>query len=141
MTSKVLLLSIRPKFAEKIFNGSKKIELRRIRPNLSENDIVVVYVSSPIKQIQGTFTVEKIIEKPLNELWPLVQYDAGISKKEFDEYFTGVDYGYGIYIRDIANNYQPIDLCEIRKQWGGFNPPQSYRYLSQSELNLFYSFT
>ena len=136
MASKVLLLSIRPKFAEKVFNGTKKVELRRVKPGISEGDIVVVYVSSPVKQIWGTFEVGRIIEKPLHELWDLVQCEACLSKNEFDEYYDGIERGYGIYIRGTAYIKQPIDLNEIRERWGGFHPPQSYRYLSMSDLDL-----
>jgi len=137
MASKVLLLSIRPKFAEKIFDGTKKVELRRVKPNLSEGDIVVVYVSSPVKQVWGTFEVGQIVEKSIGELWPLVQHDAGLLKDEFDDYYFGVDHGYGIYIKEITAIHQPMDLGEIRKRWGNFHPPQSYCYLSLADLNIF----
>ena len=99
MSSKTLMLSIHPKYAEMIFDGSKKVELRRVKPNLSEKDNVVIYVTSPKKQIQGEFVVERIVRKPLNELWSLVQYESGLSREEFFSYFEGLDYGYGIFYR------------------------------------------
>lgn len=136
MTSKILLLSIQPKFAEKIFDGSKTIELRRVKPKLSEKDYIIVYVSSPIKQIQGVFEVKQIIEKPIEELWISVKSYAGVTKQEFDNYFSGVRIGYGIYIGDMMNVLRPIELNEIKKQWVGFHPPQSYKYLTQSEFSL-----
>jgi predicted transcriptional regulator len=140
MTTKRLLLSIRPKYAEMIFNGTKTMELRRVKPNLSINDIVVVYVTSPIKQVWGSFMVSSIICLPINELWHTVQKDAGVTKEEFFDYFLGVNYGYGIGIKATSCVIKPIDLNDIRRNWNGFNPPQSYRYLSHAELNLFYSF-
>lgn len=140
MTTKRLLLSIRPKFAEMIFNGTKTIELRRVKPNLTINDIVVVYVTSPIKQIWGSFIVSSIICLPIAELWQSVEISAGVTKDEFFDYFLGVEYGYGIVISNISSVVEPIDLIDIRRIWNGFTPPQSYRYLSHAELNLFYSF-
>jgi len=140
MTTKRLLLSIRPKFAEMIFNGKKTVELRRVKPNLSINDIVVVYVTSPIKQVWGSFIVGSIICLPIDELWRTVENEAGVTKEEFFDYFLGVDYGYGIVINKISSVIEPIDLIDIRRIWNGFTPPQSYRYLSHAELNLFYSF-
>jgi len=140
MTTKRLLISVRPKYAEMIFTGKKTVELRRVKPNLSIEDIVIVYVTSPIKQVWGSFSVGNIITLPVNDLWLNVKNDAGVSKKEFFDYFIGVDYGYGIVIKNISSVFKPIDLNEIRKNWSGFNPPQSYRYLSHAELNLFYSF-
>ena len=44
-----VLLSVRPKYAEKIFERTKTVELRRIRPKLlEEGDLVLLYVSSQI---------------------------------------------------------------------------------------------
>ena len=133
-SQKMLLISIKPKFAEKIFSGVKKVELRRVRPKLLPGDVVAVYVSSPIKQLQGSFIVEKIIEKPVNELWGDVQFDAGITREEFDQYFLGADHGFGIYIDKYFSICSPVGLDELKKQISGFTPPQSYRYLSQTEL-------
>ncbi|MHC1781243.1 MAG: ASCH domain-containing protein [Anaerolineaceae bacterium] len=139
MSSNVLLLSLRPKYAKQVFSGTKKIELRRVKPKLNEGDTVLVYVSSPVKQVWGTFTVARIIDKPIRELWALVENEAGISKDEFYRYYSGVDHGYGIYIKDIKSIFQPIDLHLIKEQWSNFHPPQSYQYLSHDQLNEFLS--
>ncbi|MCX5658078.1 MAG: GNAT family N-acetyltransferase, partial [Candidatus Omnitrophica bacterium] len=113
MPSKAILLSIRPKYAEKVFDGTKRVELRRVRPNLSIGDLVVVYVSSPVKQIWGSFEVEQIVEKPLDELWNLVQNDAGVSRIEFDNYYNGLECGFGIYIKNFVSETTPISLNEL----------------------------
>ena len=131
---KILLLSIQPKYAKKIFDGTKCVELRRIQPQISRGDVVVVYVSSPIKQIWGSFEVEKIIEKPIENLWQQVKNDAGISKEEFDVYYSGATTGVGIFLGRALNIETPINLVDIKKQWEGFHPPQSYRYLTYSQL-------
>lgn len=133
MSSKAILLSIRPKYARKIFAGAKKVELRRVKPNLTQGDIVVVYVSSPIQQIWGTFEVDRVIEKPIDELWTLVYNDAGLSKDEFDNYYSSCERGCGIYLKKPTNRV-PINLIDLKKWWSGFHPPQSYRYLSPAEL-------
>lgn len=72
----------------------------------------------------------------MDELWSSVQYSAGVSKEEFYSYFSGVAFGYGIYIGESTKDIKPITLNEIRKQWEGFTPPQSFRYLSQYEFEL-----
>jgi predicted transcriptional regulator len=136
MTPKVVLLSIRPRYAEKLFNGTKRVELRRMKPRLDEGDIVLIYVSSPVKELRGRFEVETVIEKPVDELWAHVWSDAGISKKEFDEYYSGAERGCGIYLRAPASIRKPIGLDDLRELWSNFHPPQSYRYLSASELSV-----
>lgn len=68
--SSILLLCIRPEYANKIFDSNKTVELRRVRPRLlNEGDLVLIYVSSPIKAVFGSFKVDSIIEKPIAELW------------------------------------------------------------------------
>lgn len=83
----ILLLSIRPEYAAKIFNHTKTVELRRVRPRLlNEGDRVVVYVSSPEKAVVGSFKVDNIVEKPVTELWEEVEKLAGISHEDFYDY-------------------------------------------------------
>ncbi len=48
MSSNAIVLSIRPQYAEKIFEGTKRVELRRIRPKQIKNgNLALIYVSSP----------------------------------------------------------------------------------------------
>lgn len=136
MKNKTLLLSIRPKYATKIFDGQKKVELRKVKPNLLPGDIVLVYVSSPIKQLQGTFIVDRIREATPEELWDEVKNIAGVSKQEFDDYYCESEKSYGIFLRTPQTLVNPIGLPDLRKLWKNFHPPQSYRYLSNLELNM-----
>jgi len=136
METKVILLSIRPKYAEKIFNGTKRVELRRVMPNLKEGDTIFVYVSSPVKELRGHFEVEKVVKKPIDKLWLQVKQDIGITEEEFYEYYTGVEYGFGIYLRAPASIRSPISLDRLRKLWKNFHPPQNYRYISKLEFEI-----
>ena len=58
-TRNVVLLSIHPEFADRIFDGSKTIELRRISlpPELKH---VVVYSTAPVMKIVGYFDVDDL---------------------------------------------------------------------------------
>lgn len=136
MTQKTIMLSIHQKFALQIFEGTKCVELRKVKPAITKSDIVVVYVTSPIKQIWGTFEIENIIALPINELWLKVESDAGISKSEFDKYFSGTDIGYGIYLNKVTNVKKPIELEDIQKVWKDFHPPQSFIYLPKNKLEM-----
>jgi Uncharacterized conserved protein len=103
--------------------------------------MVVVYVSSPVKQVWGTFEVQRIIARPLPELWQIVRNDAGLTQAEFDKYFSGSTLGYGIYLHKVLKAEKPIDMSEIREVWKDFYPPQSYLYLSDSNLSVFTNFS
>ena len=124
-----LLLSIRPEYAESIFGGIKRVELRRLRPKVSRGDWVLVYVSSPTKALVGTFEVEGVIEERPHVLWTIVGEDAGLSRKRFKQYFAGADFGYAIKVGRIRLFRKAHSLAQLRARIPGFHPPQSYRYL------------
>ena len=138
MSGNTLLLSIRPKYADQIFQHTKTVELRRVRPKRLENgDLVLIYVSSPVQALMGAFKVDKIIEKPLKQLWLRVGNQAGITRQEFDAYYNGRAVGIGIFfkIQDVWQLPKPITLDILKKQ--NFYPPQGFRYATASETALF----
>lgn len=135
--SNILLLSIRPEYATKIFNCTKTVELRRVRPRLlNEGDIVVIYVSSPEKAVVGSFKVDNIVEKSIPELWEEVEDIAGISHEEFYDYYKGVLVGVGIFLKDIRRFNKPVELHRLRNKLPNLKPPQSFRYLTASQFKI-----
>ncbi|MDM8558083.1 hypothetical protein [Candidatus Parabeggiatoa sp. HSG14] len=83
-----------------IFERTKTVELRRVRPKLLEKgDLVLLYVSSPVQALASAFKVDKIIEKPLKNLWRVVRKKAGITRQEFDNYYDGVSVGVAIFLK------------------------------------------
>ena len=135
--SNILLLSIRPEYANKIFDRTKTVELRRIRPRLlNEGDRVVVYVSSPQQAVVGSFKVDNIVEKPVTELWEEVEKLAGISHEDFYDYYYGVRLGVGIFLKDIHRFSQPVELHRLRNKLPNLKPPQSFRYLTANQFNI-----
>ena len=133
-----VLMSTRPQYADKIFSGTKTVELRRIKPKLlTKNDLIFVYVSSPVKSLVGAFTVLSVDEKPLVGLWRSVKDCAGLSHGEFLNYFQGLEKGVAIFIKDVWLLPKPIHLQELKKEVKGFYPPQSFRYTSIHQVEGF----
>jgi len=129
-----LLLSIRPRFVEQIFAGTKTVELRRVRPRVKSGDLVIVYASGSRKALVGAFQVADVIAASPASLWRNFGTETGMGKKEFDEYFNGVNTGFAI---EVAHTWQlpaPVQLATLRRQRGGFHAPQSYRYLDLGEV-------
>jgi len=121
-----VLLSIRPEFASKIFNGSKRFEFRRVIFKRTDIKQVVVYASSPVKKLIGEFKIDTIISgEPIN-LWRETQSHAGISKKRFFDYFLNTSLGYAIKVKDYSLYDTPLHIEESL----GVSPPQSFMYLS-----------
>ncbi|MCJ8279349.1 MAG: ASCH domain-containing protein [Rivularia sp. ALOHA_DT_140] len=146
MPANILLLSIKPEYASKIFSGEKTVELRRVRTRLIQDDIVLVYVSSPTKALVGLFEVENIIQEKIElqqdikNYWNLVYEKAGISSQDFEKYYQGASFFVGIFLRNPRKFDVSINLINLRKQIPEFTPPQSYRYLKQQEFEKFKCF-
>lgn len=139
MSNTAILMSIRPEYAEKIFNGIKKVELRRVKPkNLETGDLVFVYVSSPVKSLMGAFSVLSVVEKSTARLWKEVRTSAGIERKVFFDYFQGLDKGVAIFIKNVWLLPKPIHLSDLQKEVKGFYPPQSFRYTTIRQVESFY---
>jgi predicted transcriptional regulator len=130
MSGTAILLSIRPQYADRIFEGTKTVELRRVRPRyVRKGTLALIYVSSPIKALVGAFKVGRVIEEPLQDLWQIVHDKAGITREEFEVYYDGVSRGVGIFISEVWHLPEPIELQDL-----GLHPPQGFRYATTSEL-------
>ena len=135
-TNHALLLSIRPRFADSIFAGTKTVELRRVKPRIQNGDLVVVYASGTTKGIVGAFEVAGVTAATPNSIWRKYNGGSGLSKREFDDYFKGVDVGYAIRVGKCWQLSEPILLNKLRERREGFRPPQSYHYWKLEDLAL-----
>lgn len=135
MTNPAILMSIRPLYAEKIFNRTKTVELRRIKPKLIKaGSLIFVYVSAPIKSLVGAFSVASVEEKPVLALWESVKDHAGISYDDFHRYYHGSEKGVAIFINDVWLLPKPIHLSDLQRDFDGFYPPQSFRYTAIQQV-------
>ena len=135
MSSNAIVLSIRPQYAKKIFEGIKTVELRRTCPkHIRKGTLVLIYVSSPVQSLAGAFKIEEIVKKPLGVLWDLVKDYAGIGKEDFDEYFQDINTGIGIFFKEVWFLNEPIKIQDWAEQGISFQPPQGFRYATIDEL-------
>lgn len=146
MPENILILSIKPKYAEMILSGKKKVELRRVRTRLKNGDLVLVYVTSPTKALVATFEVDNIIQneiqatpKDINDFWKIIKNIAGISCNEYNKYYHTASTIVAIFIKNVNKLHHPIELETLRTKIPRFHPPQCYRYLKHSEFQLFES--
>jgi predicted transcriptional regulator len=124
-----LLISIKPRYADMIFQGTKTVELRRKEPRVSKGDDMMIYVSSPRMQLTGSARITEIETGTPNQLWLRVSHKTGLSKKEFDLYFEGTDMAVAIHIEDPHVFKKPVGLQTLRSRMG-IVPPQSFRYVA-----------
>lgn len=126
-----VILSIKPEFANKIFNGTKKFEFRRTMFKNKTVKKIVVYASAPISKVIGEFEIDRIFHEELDQLWSQTSKYSGISEDYYMQYFNGKESGYAIEVKN-PKKYK-IGLCI--KQNFGLNPPQSFAYLRESTLH------
>jgi predicted transcriptional regulator len=75
----------------------------------------------------------------LNKFWIQVKDKAGISSEKFENYYRGASVVVGIFVRNVITFDAPIDLEQLRQKMPKFKPPQSYHYLTDSEISMLQS--
>ena len=120
-----VLMSIKPEFANKIFDGTKEFEFRRSIFKDRRVKNVIVYASSPVQKVIGEFEIEDILDYDIETLWLETNHGSGISKEFFEQYFFNKEEGYAIKIKKTRKYRTP--LC-IKKDFNA-TPPQSFMYV------------
>jgi predicted transcriptional regulator len=119
-----ILISIKPEFTKKIFDGTKRFEFRKSAPNPMPQ-IAFVYETAPTQRIVGCFIFKEIHQGSPNALWRKVRAKAGIAKDRFESYFENCSTAYAYEIHWKQRYFFPHKLEEI----GFTTPPQSWCYV------------
>lgn len=119
-----ILMSIKPEYVEKLFNGTKKYEYRkkRCKKNI---DKIIVYSTSPVKKVVGELEIEDILEDNKEAIWDKTKLFSGIVKEKYDSYFKKEDTA-------VAYKIKSYKLYDTKKELSDFNiktSPQSYVYI------------
>ena len=122
-----VVLSIKPEFANKIFDGTKRFEFRKAIFKNDKIKTVIVYSSSPVQQVIGEFEIKRIINHDIDTLWGLTQEESGITEAYFYKYFADRLQGFAIEIKKVKKYKTP--KC-LRADFNLF-PPQSFAYYLQ----------
>lgn len=120
-----VLLSIKPEFAEKIFDGTKKFEVRKSIFKNTDVQTVIVYASSPVQQVIGEFTIDSILNEDVDTIWEQTARYAGITRDFYQSYFANKDKAYAIKIRDTKRYAKARRLSDYNLQ----EAPQSFTYV------------
>ena len=127
----VVLLSIKPRFADAIMRGEKKVEFRR-RLWKADVDTVVVYASSPAKKVIGYFTVTFIDLASPGRLWRRHGSVGAIPLDEYRSYYAGTTSGVAVGVGAVR---RLRDGEGLRSATGLRKAPQSFAYLDRTKLS------
>lgn len=120
-----VLLSIKPKYAEKIFSGVKRYEFRK-QAFKKTVDVVVLYATKPVGKIVGEFRLKSILQGSPDEIWQKTAQFSGISRDFFDRYYKNHKRAYALEIEHPVQYKRPMKPFEFMAD---FTAPQTYRYI------------
>ena len=119
-----ILLSIKPEYANKIFDGQKHYEYRKRIPKKDVSKIVV-YSSAPEQAVIGEIKVIKTLKMKPTKLWNSTKANAGISRSKYRKYFSGCTMAYAFVIGSFEKYPTSKSLADYNIQ----SAPQSFVYL------------
>jgi predicted transcriptional regulator len=129
-----ILLSIKPEYVERVFDGSKKYEFRKRLAHKAVSRILM-YSTAPIMKVVGEVQIiDKVAASP-TALWECTKRFAGISRDKYRKYFKGCKVAYAYRLGEVTRYEPPKDLNEFN-----FNlPPQSFIYLAADQSDKDYA--
>jgi predicted transcriptional regulator/DNA-binding XRE family transcriptional regulator len=123
-----VVLSIRPKYTDRIMEGKKTVELRRRFPlSAPRGTMAYIYSTSPVRAMVGRAEIADIIKLPVADIWRRYRKSAYITKSDFESYFSGLKEGFVLEFANAQLFPRQLELSELRDRFG-FEPPQSFLY-------------
>ena len=127
----IIIDVIKTKYANQIFDGTKKFEFRRKSiGNKNCNKKIYIYSSEKDKAIIGYMIVDKIFEGNLDYILNVTNY---LNDEDMIDYFKGCDICYALHIIEYHKFLIPIKLKDIKLNYPKFVMPQFYRYIKAKE--------
>lgn len=120
-----VLLSIKPEFAYKIFDGTKKFEFRKSIFKNTNVRKVVVYASSPVQKVIGEFSIMEILNDDVETIWKITKHQSGITHDFYMSYFANKEKAYAIKIGETTRYPKARNLSDYNLNFA----PQSFAYL------------
>lgn len=119
------LLSINPQHVERILDGTKRFEFRKVktRRNISR---IVIYSTSPVGLVVGEADVVEILDDDPQRVWEIAGGHAGISREFYEQYYSGRDRAVAYRLGEVRQYREPKSLADL----GIGCAPQSFVYLT-----------
>ena len=129
-----IILSIHPKWAEKIYAGEKKIEWRKTKPKSYDREMkVYLYETAPVKKVTGYFMVERFgwVNKNDSDFKFLIREKVEklgcVSIEALKQYQGDSLELFAWYVGKVVRFKNPRPISEF----GLKRPPQSWQYLKE----------
>ncbi len=120
-----ILLSVKPQYAHKLIDGTKKFEYRKHLP-LRKVSKILVYSSYPEKKVIGELEVVGTVSMKKTPLWEKTKTYSGITRDEFRKYFQGCTLAYAFALGKSTKYEKPFELSDYNIS----HAPQSFLYIT-----------
>ena len=121
-----VLLSIKPEYANRILEGTKRYEFRKRVPLDARVKTVVIYATMPVGKVVGEFSIESVHAEAPSRLWSRTKGASGITRKFFSEYFHGREIAYAIEVKEVMKYPKPKSVRDFLPSGVA---PQSFAYV------------
>lgn len=125
MSKRNIILPIKSKYFDLIISGKKKYEYRKNKFKY-EIDIIYFYITSPVQAVVGSCECANILFDSIENIWKLTQFEAGLHKDEYFDYFKKSKKACAINIRNLQLFNEQKKISEICSKK---SPPQNFFYI------------
>ena len=132
---RMIVLSLKPRFAEAILAGDKTVELRRTEPKIVVPTKALLYATTPVRALLGTCVITNVRSADLAVLWNEYGSRSGLLHHEFQQYFEGAEVGAALTLTHPQPFSRKISLQDLRAMPRSFRPPQSFAYVDTETGN------
>jgi predicted transcriptional regulator len=124
-----LLLSVKPRWASKLVDGTKTVEFRRRGPGRDAiGKPMLIYASAPLSQLIGFGGIKDAVRADPSELWGRYAEQGGTEEDDFRAYFSSASLGEALIVScSRLPHYIGRNLLRTRY---GVQPPQSWCWLA-----------
>jgi len=119
-----VLMSINKEYVDKILDGTKKYEYRRIRCKRDVSEILI-YCTAPVSKVVARVKVKQVLSESPQELWEKTKDYSGVDYEFYSEYFADKNMAYAYELGDVKKFKQ----CRRLSTYGVKTAPQSYVYI------------
>ena len=139
-SKKILIFSVRKKWASLIEAGEKSVEFRKRFSVFvpGQETYVVLYVTRPQKSIIGMCGIKKIEADFPENIWNRYGNLSCVSETEFALYAARSRYLCAVELTRLIKFPKPLHLDHLRATLN-FRPPISWRWASETEEQFFWS--
>lgn len=128
-----ILISLESRYAQSIYLGKKKVELRRRVLNVQAGDVVWIYEKVPVGAITGSASISAIHVASPHKLWRKFGSISGLSRSEFFKYFAGLETACALELTEAKLLPKAVSLAELRSIRNNFQPPQFFLRLQSGK--------